>query len=120
MTAAGLLVRSLAVPGTEDPARQASLSLLAKRPPVWRNDGKGSARDFYYWALGAQAVASLGPNEWKRTWSKALTAVVKEQRTDGAFAGSFDPVGAWCEKGGRVYATAMLLLALQAPTRYAR
>lgn len=120
MTAAGLLVRSLAVPGTEDPARQASLSLLAKRPPVWRNDGKGSGRDFYYWALGAQAVASLGPNEWKRTWSRALTAVVKEQRTDGAFAGSFDPVGAWCEKGGRVYATAMLLLALQAPTRYAR
>lgn len=116
MTAAGLLMRWLAKPQADDPLRARSLSLLEKKPPVW--DDRGSC-DFYYWALGAHAVHALGDKEWKRSWSKALTAaIVKHQRTDGAFAGSFDPVGAWCEKGGRVYATAILLLALQAPTRF--
>ena len=48
------------------------------------------------------------------TWRKQMVAAVsKGQHKDGEFAGSWDPVGPWGEQGGRVYATAMAVLALQ-------
>ena len=54
-------------------------------------------------------------------WSKKLTpAVVKTQREEGNFKGSWDAVGAWGEDGGRVYSTATLVLTLEAYYRYTR
>ena len=47
-----------------------------------------------------------------------VDAIVKTQRTDGNFAGSWDPVGVWDEDGGRVYATALYTLCLSADQRY--
>jgi len=56
------------------------------------------------------------------TWEqwRTLDAVVKTQRADGNFAGSWDPDDAWGTEGGRVYSTAMLVLTLEANYRYAR
>ena len=34
--------------------------------------------------------------------------------------GSWDPIGAWGEDGGRVYSTAILVLTLEAYYRYSR
>ena len=66
---------------------------------------------------GTQALQQIGGAPW-RDWSKALhDAVVPKQRTDGCRAGSWDPIGCWGADGGRVYATAILVLALQAPYR---
>ena len=50
-------------------------------------------------------------------------AVVKTQNADRApqkwnLHGSWDPIGAWGEDGGRVYSTAILTLTLQAHYRY--
>ena len=47
-------------------------------------------------------------------------AVVKTQRLDGNFKGSWDANGAWGEDGGRVYSTAILVLTLEAYYRYTR
>jgi hypothetical protein len=58
--------------------------------------------------------ATSGP--WFRALDAALLAL---QCRDGPAAGSWDPIDAWGEDGGRVYATAMNVLALQARYRVA-
>ena len=47
-------------------------------------------------------------------------AVVKPQRQDGNFKGSWDPIDVWGEDGGRVYSTASLVLTLEAYYRYSK
>ena len=51
------------------------------------------------------------------------TAVLRSQhpRGSGARTGSWDPIGPWgLTAGGRVYSTALMVLALETPYRYAR
>ena len=47
-------------------------------------------------------------------------AIVDSQREDGDFSGSWDPVGAWGNVGGRVYSTALMTLCLEVYYRYGR
>ncbi|MEO0478237.1 MAG: prenyltransferase/squalene oxidase repeat-containing protein [Planctomycetota bacterium] len=96
--------------------QQADLILETK--PEW--DEAAGTIDHYYWYYGTYALFQMGGRRWK-TWEKALeTAVVKQQRTDGNFNGSWDAAGAWGEDGGRVYSTALLALTLEAYYRYSR
>ena len=98
--------------------QQADL-ILSKTPPVWNAKSDGSI-DHYYWYYATYALFQYGGKHWK-DWSKAIEkAVVKPQRKDGNFKGSWDPIGAWGEQGGRVYSTAILCLTLEAHYRYAR
>lgn len=49
--------------------------------------------------------------------------MVKNQHRDGAnknLYGSWDPIGAWGDEGGRVYSTAILTLTLEAYYRYSK
>ncbi len=117
MTGAGLLIcAALGHDVRRKPLMAASVALLARRPPVWEE----RSLDFYGWSLSSQAMWLTGGKQWE-PWAKALTAaVVKHQRIDGNFAGSWDPIDAWGHIGGRVYATAMLLLALESPWRLPR
>ena len=59
------------------------------------------------------ALVEGGGAEWEKWREKLKTVVVKNQRQDAAMMGSWDPVGVWGETGGRVYSTAMGVLALQ-------
>ncbi len=116
MTAAGLFMRFVL---GQTPARQPVMPLAADTllasPPVWKGDG---SIDFYYWYYGSYAMYQMGGKYWT-TWQQAVTpALIKHQRTDGNFAGSWDPVSVWGENGGRIYATAMCALTLQATYRY--
>ena len=62
----------------------------------------------------------MGGEHWKK-WHKAITPpVLSHQRRDGNFTGSWDPVSVWSVAGGRVYATAMCALTLEAVFRYTR
>lgn len=89
-----------------------SLELFSKKPPVWEPE-RGSI-DMLYWYWGSMAL-SLTDHKAGKTWRKRLDAIMNEfMRTDGNFSGSFDPIGAWGEIGGRVYSTAMMLLAATA------
>ncbi|MCA8974666.1 MAG: hypothetical protein KDC98_08085, partial [Planctomycetes bacterium] len=119
LTAAGLCCRCLLGQDPEDhPLLTTAADLILKRLPEW--DDKAGSIDLYYWYYASMALYQVGDAPW-RTWSKALhRALLPSQRTDDAFAGSWDPISAWGHEGGRVYATAMALLCLQAPYRYAR
>ena len=88
-------------------------------PPVW-NTVDGSI-DMHFWMFGTLAVHEAGGKPW-RTWKLMLkNAVVDNQhpKGTGARTGSWDPIGVWGRSdGGRVYSTAMLVMALQTPYRY--
>ena len=120
MTATGLLCQMLRKDATLDDAKRRKAELVARRQPVWESGAKGSSLDFYAWYYGTYAMYQIGGPLWE-TWSRSLgQAVLKHQRLDGNFAGSWDPVDAWGDDGGRVYSTAILALTLQAYYRYAR
>jgi hypothetical protein len=56
----------------------------------------------------------VGGESWT-TWNGAMKAAVvanQRPRDAGPAAGSWDPVDAWGEDGGRVYATALMVLCL--------
>lgn len=113
MTAAALLCR-LGLGQTEQthPIVATAASVLVDKPPKWEPDtGK---IDLYYWFFASEALRHFG-GEPQKEWAAPLeTALVAGQRVDGAFAGSWDPVDPWGQAGGRIYATALAVLSLQA------
>ncbi len=105
----------------EHPVMKAAANLLRSKPPVW--DEKGGSIDHYYWYYATYALFQYGGSHWTDWQKKLETAVVKHQHRDGSkknLVGSWDPVGAWGEDGGRVYSTAILTLTLEAYYRYSR
>jgi hypothetical protein len=118
MTGAALFSRFML---GQDPQRKRvmtrSADVLLGRLPTWKDDG---SIDFYYWYYGTYAMYQMGGTHWDK-WSKAIRpAVLGHQRKDGNFIGSWDPVSVWSEDGGRIYATAMCTLTLEATFRYRR
>ncbi len=119
MTAAGLMVRRYCGQSPDDSLWQKGLGLLRRSPPRW--DPSGGSIDMYYWYYGTHACFQAGGDAW-RDWSRALSAALlaNQQRegTPAGLLGSFDPIGPWGPDGGRVYATALMTLALQVVDRY--
>ena len=106
----------------QDPKEKTTMNdaanLLMSKPPVW--DEKSGVIDHYYWYYATYAMYQMGGRYWK-DWSKKVdAAVVKNQRMDGNFTGSWDAIGVWGEDGGRVYSTATLVLTLEAYYRYTK
>jgi hypothetical protein len=111
MTAAGVVLRLLLDDKPDRKLLQASLDRCLECPPDW--DPDAGSIDMYYWYLGTLACES--DKGRARKWKKPLLdAVLKHQhpKGSGARVGSFDPIGVWGAEGGRVYATAILALAL--------
>ncbi len=113
--ALGVLVRLHAGEDPGSPAVSAGLRLVAALPPRWAP--KEGCIDYYYWRAGAEALATAGSQAWPRWWGALETALVRAQRSDGERTGSWDPVDPWGEDGGRVYSTAICVLALETPYR---
>lgn len=102
----------------EMPIMNKSADAILAHPPVW-NEKDGSI-DMYYWYYASYAMYQMGGRHWD-TWSKKLTAAaLKTQKTTGNEKGSWDPVDAWGEDGGRVYSTATMVLCLEAYFRYGK
>ncbi|MCA8957518.1 MAG: hypothetical protein KDC87_15700 [Planctomycetes bacterium] len=115
LTAATLVCRQLL--GQRSQTMDHATQRLIERPPIW--DGTGGV-DVYYWYHASHALFQVGGNAFA-AWNRDLhAAVLGNQRRGGHLDGSWDPVGAWGSIGGRVYATAMITLALQAPYRFGR
>ena len=74
-----------------------------------------------YWYFGSLALRQAGEEAWTR-WRKALGKAVLRAQHGGTdwckLSGSWDPAGAWGTQGGRVYATAIMVLTLLAKHRY--
>lgn len=119
LTGAVLLCRALMHQDPKDhPVMKLSAETMATKPPVW-NDADGSI-DMYYWYYATYAMYQYGGKLWE-AWSKKLSAAAgRSQCKDGNAKGSWDPVDPWGDDGGRVYATAMMALCLEAHYRYAR
>jgi len=119
MTSVALLCRTFLGQTPDDtPAMRQGADLLREALPEHDPDGLGN--DLYYWYYGSYAMYQLGGRDWK-LWSRALDgALVQHQRRDGSEKGSWDPDGPWGMIGGRVYATALGALCLEAYYRYSR
>ncbi len=90
-------------------------AVLAEKPQ-WPTTTQSA--DFLGWYLGTLACYQSGGEAWA-TWQQALLAAsLPHQRTDGACAGSWDPVDVRGKEGGRVAATALQLHALIATYRW--
>ncbi|MHC4252248.1 MAG: hypothetical protein ACYS9X_24280, partial [Planctomycetota bacterium] len=90
---------------------------LLENLPRW--DGERGGVNFYYWYYGTLGMFQVGDDFWKQ-WNGAMRdMLVEHQRRGGpAIHGSWDPVGRWSAKGGRVYSTAMGALCLEVYYRY--
>jgi len=120
LTAVGLFCRFfLGQDPDERPVMRAAARLLAQSPPSW--DEASGEIDHYGWYYATYALFQMGGPAW-RSWRRAIEAAVPgnqhQDRTAANLYGSWDPVGAWGEDGGRVYATAILTLTMQASYRY--
>ncbi len=77
-----------------------------------------SKQDLYYWYYGTLAMYHHGGDVWVR-WNRALRDnLVADQRTDGDFAGSWNPRSPWGDYGGRVFSTAISTLCLEVYYRF--
>ncbi|MBL8739323.1 MAG: terpene cyclase/mutase family protein [Planctomycetes bacterium] len=122
MTAVGLFSRFfLGQDPKEKPVMKAAADRLLACPPIW--DEKAGTIDHYYWYYATYALFQMGGKHWNEWQKKLETSVVKHQHLDPKqknLYGSWDPVDAWGEDGGRVYSTAILVLTLEALHRYTR
>ena len=99
----------------QKPILKAAAELLLRKPPRW----EPGHVDAVYWYFGSLAMWQMG-GVYRDTWSRALGVLVDQQRRDGNFAGSWDPIGVWDQAGGRVFVTSLYALSLAAPRRLAR
>ncbi len=118
MTAEGLLCLQFLGSNRNDVRMRNGADWLLKELPEQQQK-----RTSYYWYYATYALFQYGGDHWKQWQKKLETAVVKNQHRDGSkknLVGSWDPIGAWGEDGGRVYSTAILTLTLEAYYRYSR
>lgn len=112
MTAEALFCKQmLGIKRTNPSAVEAANYLLQNLP-------RRSQTDLYYWYYGTLAMYQQGGDAWQK-WNTALRDnLVSEQRTDGDFAGSWDPRAPWGDYGGRVFSTALSTLSLEVYYRF--
>lgn len=119
-TACGMTVRLFCGDGTGQVRGQAGV-LLAKAPE-W-NPADRSV-DFFYWHFATIAMFQMGGPDWQGWWQKmkeaALTGQQKGNPNETCQRGSWDPIDPWSTQGGRIYATAMMVLCLETPYRFGR
>ncbi|MEM7232713.1 MAG: hypothetical protein AAF517_11085, partial [Planctomycetota bacterium] len=108
-----------------------SIDLLSAHPPTWTEpspklvspspESNVSTINFYYWYHASYALFQHGGNAWNAWNKKLLSALVPAQRQDGGCeTGSWDPVGEWANRGGRVYSTALAAMTLEVYYRFRR
>ena len=117
MTGVGLLTRVFLGQTPDDtPMMKKHGDVMLRQLPEW--DAKGLKCDMYYWYYGTYAMYQLGGEHWKK-WKGAMEkAIIPNQRKDGDYKGSWDPIGPWGYQGGRCYSTATMVLTLEVFYRY--
>ena len=117
MTAEGLFSEMLIDFHPGSPRTAESVDYLLKHKPRWRPQNQDDT-NLYYWYYATMALHQLGGPKWDQ-WNREIReTLVKAQRRDGPFAGSWDPRSRWGQFGGRVYSTAVAALTLEVYYRY--
>jgi hypothetical protein len=121
MTAVGTLMRLHTGATPDDPGVAASAEALAAFTPSYGTAAR-KVRDAYLWYYASQVLVHTGGEPWERWYGSLVDTLEPEQRRAGDLAGSWDAAGGmpdrWGLYGGRVYVTALHLLALEVPWRH--
>lgn len=120
MTAVGGLMRLHTGAAADDPRVVQAARVLAALPPEYGTATR-KTRDSYLWYYASQVLVHTGGPEWKAWYGRLVDTLAAAQESAGPKAGSWDPLGAapdrWGIYGGRIYVTALHLLALEVPDR---
>jgi hypothetical protein len=121
MTAVGTLMRLHTGGKASDPQVVAGGRALAAVPPEY-GSGDRKVRDSYLWYYASQVLVHTGGPEWDAWYARLVDTLAAAQETAGPKAGSWNPLGStpdrWGLYGGRIYVTALHLLALEVPDRH--
>lgn len=103
----------------KQPVLAATATLLASTAPKWSDEyGKVDLHDWFWCSQALFQAGGSAAARWQVDLSRELTA---HQRKDASHAGSWDPEhDCWGEDYGRVGATALATLTLQANYRWVR
>lgn len=113
LTGAALHARAAVLWPANDPLLALGHAAVLSKPPTLNP----KSRDFYSWFHASTALAAADPSK-AQTWQKDLQpTLLKLQRKDAAYQGSWNPDDVWGEPSGRVCSTALALLSLAAPWR---
>jgi hypothetical protein len=120
MTAVGTLMRLHTGWTATDPRVQQSARALAAIRPTY-GTAREKNRDCYLWYYASQVLVHTGGDEWTDWYDQLADTLEQTQERQGPGAGSWDPLGTvpdrWGQYGGRIYVTALHLLALEVPDR---
>ena len=121
MTALGSLMRlHTGTPRADERLRAAAGDLAAMTPAYGTRQAR--SRDAYLWYYASQVLVQTGGPQWDAWYGRLCTVLEAEQVGDGDDAGSWEPLGTvpdrWGAYGGRLYVTALHLLALEVPYRH--
>lgn len=112
MTAESLFCKQILGLARDNPQSLEAVAFLKQRLPNRRSE------DIYYWYYGTLAMYQYGGKDW-RAWDDTLRDyLVRDQRTTGHAAGSWDPKAPWGQYGGRVFSTALSTLSLEVYYRF--
>lgn len=112
MTAESLFCKQMLGIDRKHPSYNEAIEYLQANLP------RRARQDLYYWYYGTLAMYQHGGDPWRR-WNDTLRdALVADQRSDGDFAGSWNPRAPWGDFGGRVFSTSLSTLCLEVYYRF--
>ena len=112
MTAEALLCREYLGMGQDHPSLINGANYLLEHLP---QKGKETS---YYWYYGTQTMFHLQGDYWYQ-WNQALQdLLIETQIKESPLTGTWDAKDEWEQRGGRIYATSLRLLMLEAPYRH--
>lgn len=111
-TAIGMFCREICEPTAGLPPNSASVALVLHQHPVWGNEGDEA--DTIAWVFSATALGRASGAERKAWDAELLKSILGHQQQEGCAKGSWPAVGPWGASGGRICATALLTLTLEA------
>jgi hypothetical protein len=121
MTSVGLLMRLYLGWRRTNPDMLQGTDWLLERLPS-EGTVANPQRDTYYWYYATQVLFHMGSERWKKWYESLYPMLIRSQRQDGEFVGSWDPNGkipdAWGRFGGRLYVTTLNLLSLEVYYRH--
>jgi hypothetical protein len=121
MTAVGGLMRLHTGDRADDPRLVAAGKFLATIEPSYGTSAD-KVRDSYLWYYASQVLVHTAGPDWDRWYARLVDTLAAHQETAGPKGGSWDPLAPqpdrWGEYGGRIYVTALHLLALEVPYRH--